>query len=174
MNGGGIKLSLIMARADNGTIGADNALPWHISSDLKNFKRLTTGKPVIMGRKTFESIGKPLKGRTNIVVTRQTDWFAGDTVVCHDLKNAVKAARLQATNDNVDEIMVIGGAEIYARLLNEADRIYLTEVHRRYDGDAWFTAPDKTQWKEISRERFAPDDEGGPSYSFIVLDRRES
>jgi dihydrofolate reductase len=162
-----------MARADNGTIGTDDSLPWHISSDLKNFKRLTMGKPIIMGRKTFESIGRPLKGRTNIVVTRQADWSAPGTKAFLNLKDAVKAAREQAANDEVDEIMVIGGAEIYACFLNDADRIYLTEVHRRYDGDAWFTAPDKTQWKEISRERFAPDDEGGPSYSFVVLDHRE-
>ena len=174
MTGGNIKLSLIMARADNGTIGADNAMPWHISSDFKNFKKVTMGKPVIMGRKTFDSIGKPLKGRTNIVVTHDSEWQANGTVVCYDLKEAEKVARDQAAKDGVDEVMVIGGAEIYARFLNDADRIYLTEVHRRYDGDAWFTAPDKSQWKEISRERFAPDDEGGPSYSFVVLDRRSA
>ena len=172
MTGGTIKLCLIMARAENGTIGAENSLPWHISSDLKNFKLLTMGRPVIMGRKTFESMGKPLKGRTNIVITRQDGWTAPGTTVVYDVKDALKAARDQATADGVDEIMVIGGAEIYARLLNDADRIYLTEVHRRYDGDAWFTAPDKTQWNETSRERFAPDDEGGPSYSFVVLERR--
>jgi len=167
-----VHLCLIMARADNGTIGADNALPWHISSDLKNFKCLTTGKPVIMGRKTFDSIGKPLKGRTNIVVTRDPQWNVSGTIVCHDLKEAIETGRTQAATDGVNEIMVIGGAEIYVRLLKDADRIYLTEVHQRYEGDAWFTAPDKTQWKEMSRERFAPDDEGGPSYSFVVLNRR--
>ncbi|NKB45900.1 MAG: dihydrofolate reductase [Alphaproteobacteria bacterium] len=163
-----------MARAENGTIGADNALPWHISADLKNFKRLTMGKPVVMGRNTFESIGKPLKGRANIVITRQPDWAADGTVVCHDIKEAVSTAKAQAKKDGVDEVMVIGGAEIYARVLNEADRFYLTEVHRRYDGDAWFTAPDKTQWKETDRERFAPDEEGGPSYSFVSFDRRRA
>ncbi len=172
MGVGAVKLCMIMARADNGTIGADNTLPWHISSDLKNFKRLTMGKPVIVGRKTFDSIGKPLKGRTNIVVTRDPEWGANGTVICHDLKEAERVARDQAATDGVNEVMVIGGAEIYARLLNDADRIYLTEVHRRYDGDAWFTAPDKTQWKEVSRERFAPDDEGEPPYSYVVLDRR--
>jgi dihydrofolate reductase len=167
-----VKLCLVMARAENGTIGADNALPWRISADLKNFKSQTMGKPVVMGRKTFDSIGKPLKGRANIVITRQADWTAPGAIVCHDIKDAIKKAREQAAQDCVDEVMVIGGAEIYARLLNEADRIYLTEVHRSYEGDAWFTAPDKTQWKEVSRERYAPDDEGGPSYSFVVLDRR--
>ncbi len=174
MGGGAVKLCMIMARAENGTIGADNALPWHISSDLKNFKRLTMGKPLIMGRKTFESIGKPLKGRTNIVITRDPDWNANGTIVCHDLKEAEKLAQDQAIKDGVDEIIIAGGAEIYARFLNDVDRIYLTEVHRRYDGDAWFTMPDKTQWNEISRERFGPDDEGEPSYSFVVLDRRTS
>ncbi len=168
------KLSLIMARAENGTIGADNALPWHISSDLKNFKKLTMGKPVLMGRKTFESIGKPLKGRTNIVITRQADWSAPGVIVCHDIKEAVALSKQKASDEGAEEIMVIGGAEIYARVLLEADRIYLTEVHRHYEGDAWFTAPDKTQWKELSRERFPPDDEGGPSYSFVVFDRRRS
>lgn len=172
MGHGTPQLSLIMARAENGTIGADNALPWHISSDLRNFKKVTMAKPVIMGRKTYESIGKPLKGRTNIVVTRQTDWRADGVVVCHDVKEAVAAAKKAAADTDADEVMVIGGAEIYARLLLEADRIYLTEVHRRYEGDAWFTAPDKTQWKEVSRERFPPDDQDGPSFSFVVYDRR--
>lgn len=161
-----------MARAENGTIGVDNTLPWHISADLKNFKKVTQGKPVVMGRKTFDSIGKPLKGRTNIVVTRQTDWSAPGVTVCHDIKQAVETAKGQASKDGVDEVMIMGGAELYARLLNDADRFYLTEVHRPYEGDAWFTAPDKTQWKEVSRERFAPDEEGGPPYSFVVLERR--
>ena len=174
MVGGSIKLCMIMARAENGTIGIENAMPWHISADFKNFKRVTMGKPLIMGRKTYDSIGKPLKGRTSIVVTRDRTWTANGTVVCHDLKEAEKVARAQADKDGVDEVMIMGGAEIYARFLNDADRIYLTEVHRRYEGDAWFTATDKTQWKEVSRERFAPDDEGGPSYSFVVLDRRSS
>jgi len=172
MGQGSIKLSLIMARAENGTIGIDNTLPWHISSDLKNFKKVTMAKPVIMGRKTFESIGKPLPGRTNIVITRQADWQVKGAIVCHDVKEAVTSAKKAAADTDAEEIMVIGGAEIYARLLLEADRIYLTEVHRHYEGDAWFTAPDKTQWKEISRERFPPDDQDGPSYSFVVFDRR--
>ena len=131
-------------------------------------------KPVIMGRRTYDVLGKPLDGRTNIVVTRQRDWSAEGVTVCHDVKDAVRTAKAQAERDGVDEVMVIGGAEIYARVLNEADRIYLTEVHRPYEGDAWFTAPDKTQWKETARERFPPDEEGGPSYSFVTLDRRTS
>lgn len=166
------KLCLIMARAENGTIGVDNTLPWRISADLKYFKRMTQGKPVVMGRKTFDSIGKPLKGRTNIVVTRQKEWSAPGVTVCHDIRSAVDTAKAQAVADGVDEVMIMGGAELYARLLIEADRFYLTEVHRPYEGDAWFTAPDKTHWKEVSRERFAPDEEGGPPYSFVVLERR--
>ena len=161
-----------MARSDNGTIGANNALPWRISSDLKHFKNLTMGKPIIMGRKTYDSIGKPLKGRTNIVATRDKCWKADGILVCHNLVDAIQKANAQAQRDGVEEIMVIGGAEIYARLINDADRIYLTEVHRRYDGDVWFTAPDKNNWKEVSRERFAPDDESGPSFSFVVFDRK--
>jgi dihydrofolate reductase len=167
-----VKLCLIMARAENGTIGVNNTLPWNISSDLKNFKRLTMGKPVVMGRKTFESIGKPLKGRANIVITRQADWVATGVIVCHDIKDAVETAKFEAEKEAVDEVMVIGGAEIYGRVLNDADRFYLTEVHRRYEGDACFTAPNKTQWKEVSRERFVPDEEGGPSYSFVAYERR--
>ncbi|MDG2244182.1 MAG: dihydrofolate reductase [Rhodospirillaceae bacterium] len=173
MSGSKIMLCLIMARAENGTIGADNALPWHISADLKNFKRLTMGKPVVMGRKTFESIGKPLKGRANIVITRQSDWSASGAIVCHDIKEAVRTAKAQAEKDDVNEVMVIGGAEIYARVINDADRFYLTELHRPYEGDAWFAAPDKTKWGETSRERFGPDEEGGPSYSFVCFDRRK-
>ena len=165
-------LCLIMARSDNGTIGANNALPWRISSDLRHFKNLTMGKPIIMGRKTYDSIGKPLKGRTNIVATRDKCWKVAGILVCHDLADAVEKANAQAQKDGVEEIMVIGGAEIYARLINDADRIYLTEVHRRYDGDAWFMAPDKNNWKEVSRERLPPDDESGPSFSFVVFDRQ--
>ena len=160
-----------MARADNGIIGAENKLPWHISSDLKHFKHLTFGKPIIMGRKTFESIGKPLKGRTNIVVTRDQEWTADGTVVCNDPKKAQGFAKDCAAKDGVGEIMVAGGAEIYGSFINDADRIYLTEVHRYYDGDACFTALDKRLWKEVSRDWFEPDDAGGPPYSFVVLDR---
>ncbi|MDP9095804.1 MAG: dihydrofolate reductase, partial [Pseudomonadota bacterium] len=132
-------LSLVVARADNGVIGRDNALPWHISADLRHFKQLTVGKPVVMGRRTFESIGKPLSGRHNIVLTRDRDWRAGGVTVAPNLAEAVAAAGLQP-NARADEIMIIGGAQIYAEALPSARRVYLTEVHTSPAGDTLLPA----------------------------------
>lgn len=130
-----VVVSLIVARAENGVIGVNGALPWHISEDLKFFKAQTVGKPIIMGRKTYESIGKPLPRRTNIVVTRDKAWTAEGVVVAHDVPIALALGYEDALRTGVEEMMVIGGAEIYAQALPHAHRIYLTEVHRAYEGD---------------------------------------
>lgn len=155
-------VSLVVARADNGVIGKDNALPWHLPADLRHFKRLTLGKPVIMGRRTFESIGKPLPGRENIVLTRDPDWRAEGVTVAAGLDIAL-------AND-VAEVSVIGGAQVYAVALPLADRIYLTEVHASPEGDT-VLPPFGPDWQEVAREHHAADGDQ-PAYSFVTLERR--
>lgn len=166
---GPIVPALVVARAENDVIGKDGQLPWRISADLKFFKATTVGKPVIMGRKTYDSIGKPLPRRTNIVVTRNAEWRAEGVVVAPDLPTALALAYVDAHRTGVDEVMIIGGAEIYAQSMASARRIYLTEVHRAYDGDARFTF-DKNGWREVSRQRNAAETEGGPEFSFVVME----
>jgi dihydrofolate reductase len=157
-------LSLIVAVAANGVIGRDNQLPWRLPEDLRYFKRVTLGKPVVMGRKTYLSIGKPLPGRPNVVLTRDPAWQAEGVTVAHDLDSGLALAERLAEGG---EVMVIGGAEIFNATLDRAQRLYYTEVHRAYDGDAIFPSPDPTQWREISREEHA----GDPAYAFVVFER---
>jgi dihydrofolate reductase len=157
-------LALIVAAATNGVIGRDNRLPWHIPDDLRYFKRVTLGKPVVMGRKTFVSIGKPLPGRINIVLSRDPGWSAEGVLVAADLDQALQLAERQSPGA---EIMVIGGGSLFAEALPRAARLYLTEVHRDFAGDVVFPEPDPAAWREISREPH----EGDPPYSFVVLER---
>ncbi len=166
-----IRVALVVARADNGAIGNHGKLPWHISADLKFFKRVTVGKPVIMGRKTFESIGKPLPRRTNIVVTRDEGWQAEGVTMAPNLPAAFALAYEDAHRTGADEIMVIGGAEIYRQTLSQAHRIYLTEVHGAFVGDTFLAIDLSTGWHEASRENHEAESPGGPPFSFIVLDR---
>ncbi len=166
--GQSIEVSMIVARAENGVIGQDGALPWHISADLQHFKKLTVGKPIVMGRKTYESIGRPLPRRTNIVVTRNPDWMAESVLRAEDLPSALALAYEDARRTGADEIMIIGGAQIYAQALAHAGRIYLTEVHGRFVGDAVLDL-DLTGWREVSRNRHKSEDEGAPDYSFVEL-----
>lgn len=137
---------LIVAVADNGVIGRGNALPWQLSSDLKRFKALTLGRPVIMGRKTHQSIGRPLPGRTNIVLTRHTTFRAAGVVTTHSPGDAMAIATGDAARRGVDEIAVIGGAEIYALFVDRCRRIELTRVHLSPEGDATFATPDARIW----------------------------
>ncbi len=162
-----MRLSLIVAIADNGVIGKDNGIPWRISADMKHFKATTMGKPIIMGRKTWESLGKPLPGRKNIVVTR-TLWIPFEEV---EVVPDFDTAYLAATKEAPEEVMVIGGAAIYAEALPKADRIYLTEVHGDVDGDTSFPDFDRDQWREVSRAFVARDDKASHDCSFVVLDR---
>ena len=162
-------ISLIVARADNGVIGRNGDLPWHLPADLKHFKRLTVGKPIVMGRKTFDSIGKPLPGRHNIVVTRNPDWRADGVTIVPNLAEAVAAAGLDL-RVRAPEIMIIGGAQIYADALPLADRIYLTEVHSAPAGDTRFPALCDADWRETSREPHPAQDDK-PAYSFVTLER---
>lgn len=160
---------LVVARAENGVIGKDGAMPWHLSEDLRRFKRITVGKPVIMGRKTFESIGKPLPGRHNIVLTRQAGWRAEGVTVAANLAEAIAAAGLDP-RARADAIMVIGGAEIYAQALPSATRIELTEIHAAPEGDTYFPQLDPSRWRETYREAHAagPDH---PAFDFVTLEK---
>ncbi|WP_142848069.1 dihydrofolate reductase [Telmatospirillum sp. J64-1] len=159
-------LSLIVAAAENGVIGRGNQLPWHLPGDLKWFKAKTLGKPVVMGRKTFQSIGKPLPGRPNIVVTRDRSFAAEGITVAHSLQDGLHQA--ESLLDGGDEVMVIGGAEIFRECLPLARRLYLTEVHAEVEGDVYLPEIDRGQWRETFRERH---DDGALPYSFVVLER---
>jgi dihydrofolate reductase len=157
-------ISFVVAMARNRVIGHDNGLPWRLPADLRHFKSVTMGKPIIMGRKTFESIGRPLPGRANIVVTRDPAYQAEGCVVAHSIEAALAAA------GDAEEVMVIGGADFYRQLLPRADRIYLTLIDAEFAGDASFPELDPVQWQERSREDHAPDADNPYPYSFIVLE----
>jgi dihydrofolate reductase len=150
-----IALVLVAAIADNGVIGRGNALPWHLKSDLKHFRALTLGKPVLMGRKTFESIGRPLPGRTNVVVSRDACFAAAGIVAAARLEDALAAAAGDALRRNIGEIMVVGGADIYAALMPRAARLEITHVHVRPDGDAMFPPIDPAVWRATARAEHA-------------------
>ncbi|MBO9638493.1 MAG: dihydrofolate reductase [Siphonobacter aquaeclarae] len=153
--------SLIVAAAENGAIGKDNQLLWHLPDDLRLFKRLTTGHAIVMGRKTYESIGRPLPNRESVILTRQTGY---------EVPGATVVATLEEALAGREDVLVIGGAEIYRLALPVADRIYLTEVHTRIDGDAFFETP--AGWKEVSREHHPADEKHVYSFDFVVLDRQ--
>ncbi len=165
-------IALIVAMAENGVIGRDNRLPWHLPADLRHFKRLTLGKPVIMGRKTFESIGRPLPGRTNIVLTRQPGFAPAGVRVAASLDAALAMAEAQARADGVDEVMVIGGAAVYAEALPRADRLYLTRVQLAVDGDARFPEPDPASWHRTACEPLPAGDPGPLRCVFETWQRR--
>jgi dihydrofolate reductase len=167
-----IRLSLMVAKASNRVIGRNNKLPWYLPNDLKYFKQVTFGKPVIMGRKTWDSLGKPLPGRTNIVITRQADFQAEGAKVVATLDEAVTLAENVAFIEGQDEAVVMGGAEIYALALPQADRLYLTEVHAEVDGDTWFPEYDTSEWKEIGREDFPAEGPNPYDYYFVVYERK--
>lgn len=165
-------LALIAAVAENGCIGVGNKLPWYLPEDLRFFKRVTTGKPVIMGRNTFESLGKPLPNRSNIVITRQAAYAAPEGVkVVSSLERAIAVAEAVAHINGNDEIMVIGGAQIYAEALPRIGRMYLTEVRKTVEGDAFFPAWNRDEWREVSREshHYEP---AQTDYSFVIYERR--
>lgn len=159
------RVSLIFAADESNLIGANNRLPWHLPADLKQFKQLTMGKPMVMGRKTLESIGRPLPGRRSIVLTKQ----AGFTVPGCEVASSLEQALLMA--DSAEEIMVIGGAEIFQQALPLASRIYMTRVHSRFEGDTYFPELEPGAWREVGNETHAADDRNLWSYSFVLLER---
>ena len=166
-----MRLALIAAVADNGTIGRDGGLPWRLSNDLRYFRSITMGKPVIMGRRTYESIGKPLPGRANIVVSRNGSFAPDGVTVAADLDAAIAAAEALAAEAGADEILVIGGAALYDAALPRADRLYLTEVHAGIDGDVHFPPFDRSAWREVSRTAHPAGEKDEHPHSFVVLDR---
>ena len=159
-----MRVSLIVAVAENGVIGQDGDLPWRIPADLKFFKETTTGHPIVMGRKTYQSIGRALPGRRNIVVTRDPDFASDDIVVVSDFDAALSAA------GDAEEVMVIGGAQIYELALSRADKIYLTQVHVAADGDTHFPELDRGIWRETARVDHPAAGET-PAFSFVTLER---
>lgn len=168
-----MKLAIIVAAARNGVIGCNNQLPWHLPQDLKYFKAVTFGKPVIMGRKTYESIGRPLPGRTNIVITRDSQWGAAEgVIVVNSIEKALAAAEkvLEFTSLTVDEAIVIGGAEIYRATLGLADKVYLTRIGRDFEGDTWFPALADGMWCLDSV--VAGDSLSELPYEFLVYKKR--
>jgi dihydrofolate reductase len=169
-----MKISLIVAAAENRCIGVNNALPWYLPEDLKYFKRMTMDKPIIIGRKTFESIGKPLPGRTNIVITRDGDRFksAPGIEVATSLDDALKIAEAIAAIDGKEEVMVIGGAGIYELFLPRADRLYYTRVQVSVNGDAFFPDVNWKEWKVVSIEDHKASGNNPYDYRFCVYDKK--
>ena len=161
-----IAVVLVVAVADNGVIGRDNGLPWRLSSDLKRFKALTVGKPVVMGRKTFLSIGKPLPDRPNIVVTREPDFRAEGVIVVGSVEAALATAREEARRCGADEIMVIGGTDIFTQTMDLADRLEITHVHSSPEGDTHFPAIDPMLWRQTASTDVpaGPRDDAGMSF----------
>jgi dihydrofolate reductase len=158
-------ISIIVAIAKNNVIGANNQLIWHISEDLKRFKTLTTGHHIIMGRRTFESIGKPLPNRTNIIVSRNKEYVADGCIVVASLEEALT----ESARDS--EVFIIGGGELYRQALPLAHKLYLTRVHKSFDGDTYFPEINSGEWKEVFREEKKPASEGELGYAFVNLER---
>ncbi len=170
-----MKLSMIAAMANNRVIGADNDMPWHLPADLKHFKATTLGKAVIMGRKTYESIGRALPGRPNIVITSNADYSLSDATVVDSPESAYEVAKAlsKGQGDN-DEIMIIGGGTIYQSFLDKADTLYLTNIDLEVEGDTQF--PDyeaAANWKEVSREAHSADEKNPHAYTFVTLVKSE-
>lgn len=164
-----MKISLVVAVSDNNVIGKNNQLLWNLPNDLKYFKNVTWAMPVIMGRKTYESLGKPLDGRYNIVITNNKDWRPEGVVVVHDLKEAYKAAEVADTK----EVFVLGGGQIYAQAIGQADKIHLTRVHTNLEGDTYFPVLDKS-WNLSYRVDFPKDEKHAYSYSIEVWEARRT
>lgn len=158
-------ISLIWAQDDHGLIGKEGALPWRLPADMAWFRKRTLGKPILMGRRTYESIGRPLPGRLSMILTSRTDYTAEGCKVVHSLDEAI------ATAGNAEEIMVIGGAEVYAQALPLAERLYCTRIHAAFEGDTFFPSVDFDQWREEFREDHEADAKNPYSYTFLVMSR---
>jgi dihydrofolate reductase len=169
-----LSIVLIAAVSENGVIGRGNALPWRLKSDMQHFRALTMGKPVVMGRKTFSSIGQPLPGRTNIVVSRDSSFAAPGVVVAGTLAAALDAARGDALRRGAREIAVIGGAQLYAQAMPMADRLEITQVHADIQGDATFPPIDGAIWREVARTEQAAGPGDDANMTFITYRRLEA
>jgi len=161
-----MKLAIIVATDEGGLIGRNNDLPWKLSADLQYFRKVTMGKPLIMGRRTHESIGRPLPGRENIIISRDLTYQAEGCTVTHSIQQALDACA------DSPEVMVMGGASLYMQCLPLADTLYLTQVQAKLKGDTWFPEWDKQQWQEVSKETHLADEKNEYPYSFIVYERK--
>lgn len=161
-----MKVSIVVAISENHAIGKDNKLLWYLPNDLKHFKAITTGHTIIMGRKTYDSVGKPLPNRRNIIITRQAISISGCEVV-----NSIDEALALCKDE--PEVFIVGGAEIYSQSMHLTDRIYLTIVHKKFEGDSFFPEINKDEWTEVTREDFQPDEKNSLPYSFITLERAD-
>lgn len=166
-------LSIIVAASENNVIGRDNDMPWKLSTDLRRFKALTLGKPVIMGRRTWESIGRPLPGRPNIVITRDAGFTADGAQIVNSLEEAIELGKKLATELGVDEVCIIGGGKIYAQALPLADRVYLTRVLALINGDTFFPVIDSKIWAEVSSEDVPAGEKDSHPTRYIRYDRRD-
>jgi dihydrofolate reductase len=165
------QIVLIVAVAENGVIGRDNAIPWRLKSDLQRFKTMTLNKPVVMGRRTFESLRRPLPGRTNIVITRDAGYRAAGAVVATSFENACAIARGDALRRSAADIVMMGGVDVYARSLPIADRLEVTEVHASIEGDRRFPAIDLAQWQEVARVRHPAGPDDSADFSYVTYRR---
>ena len=161
-----MKIAIIVATDEQGLIGRENDLPWKLSADLQFFRRTTMGKPIVMGRNTHESIGRPLPGRRNIIVTRQPDYQADGCEVVHSIDEAMQLC------DDAEEVMIMGGASLYEQMLPCCHRLYLTKVHARLEGDTWFPAWSEQDWQLLSCEEHKADEHNQFDYSFMLYERR--
>ncbi|MCC3306517.1 dihydrofolate reductase [Sneathiella sp. HT1-7] len=168
-----ILLSAMVAVSENQVIGVDNGLPWRLSNDLRWFKATTTGKPIIMGRKTFESLPGMLPGRPHIVITRDPDFIAEGAIVAHSLDEAIRLGKDAAQRIDAREMVIIGGAEIYRQAMEMLDQIYLTRVHATVTGDTFFPELDPASWTELSREFHKKSEKDTYDHSFITLKRKQ-
>jgi dihydrofolate reductase len=164
-------ITLVVAMAENGAIGRGGDLPWRLSSDLRYFRKVTMGKPVIMGRRTFKSLPRILDGRLNVVLSRDSGFVAGGAVMAHSLEEGLQLARDSALRTGAEEVMVIGGEDVFRAVLPQASRIYLTEVHASPHADTWFPPLDRGEWHEVSRERHEPGPKDEYAFSLVVLER---
>ncbi len=163
---------MALAMDINRLIGKEGGMPWWIPGELAHFKKITFGKPVIMGRKTYDSIGKPLPGRPNIVVTGNTAWQSDDVAVAHSLEEALSLGREQARRDGVEEVFVIGGAGLCRDAMPLIERFYLTRIDQAFEGDTWLDSFDEEEWDEVQRTSPPPSDTGGTPIHYCVLERR--
>jgi dihydrofolate reductase len=165
-----LRVSILVAMASNRVIGQKNALPWHLPADLKHFKSLTMGHGIVMGRKTFESIGRPLPGRLNVVITRQKNYLVDGALVVHSIDEALQICKNNKAING--EGFIIGGAKLYQQTLSLCHRMYITEIQQCFDGDTFFPTFDPDEWVEAAREKHSSDNGNELAYDFVMLDRK--
>ncbi len=165
-----VRLSILVAMAKNRVIGRNNQLPWHLPADLKHFKLLTMGQTIVMGRKTYESIGRPLPGRENIIITRQTGYKVPGAIVVNSLQDAILKCEESSTINS--ENFIIGGEKLYWQTLDICQRIYITEIQSDFEGDVFFPEFDRSDWKEIQRDKHTSENDTHIEYHFVILDRK--